>query len=76
VRFEVRGEGGFALLTQFGASPPAQTPTTSITVDRSAYRALRAGELNPQEAFLGGQIQVEGDLQLAMQLALAAMTPD
>jgi hypothetical protein len=76
VRFEVRGEGGFALLTQFGAGPPPAAPTTSITVDRSAYRALRAGELNPQEAFLGGQIQVEGDLQLAMQLALAAMTPD
>jgi hypothetical protein len=76
VRFEVRGEGGFALLTQFGAGPPPAAPTTSITVDRSAYRALRAGELNPQEAFLGGQIQVEGDLQLAMQLALAAMAPD
>jgi hypothetical protein len=76
VRFEVRGEGGFALLTQFGAGPPPAAPTTSITVDREAYRALRAGELNPQEAFLGGQIQVEGDLQLAMQLALAAMTPD
>jgi hypothetical protein len=76
VRFEVRGEGGFALLTHFGEGPPAATPTTSITVDRDAYRALRAGALNPQEAFLGGQIQVEGDLQLAMQLALAAMTPD
>ena len=76
VRFEVRGEGGFALLTQFGAGPPPAAPTTSITVDREAYHALRAGELNPQEAFLGGRIQVEGDLQLAMQLALAAMTPD
>lgn len=76
VRFEVRGEGGFVLLTQFGAGPPPAAPTTSITVEREAYRALRAGELNPQEAFLGGQIQVEGDLQLAMQLALAAMSPD
>jgi hypothetical protein len=76
VRFEVRGEGGFTLLTQFGAGPGPAAPTTSITVDREAYRALRAGELNPQEAFLGGQIQVEGDLQLAMQLALAAMAPD
>jgi hypothetical protein len=76
VRFELRGEGGFVLLTHFGSGPPPAAPTTSITVDRDAYRALRAGELNPQEAFLGGQIQVEGDLQLAMQLALAAMSPD
>jgi len=76
VRFEVRGDGGFALLTHFGARPPGTEPTTSIAVDRSAYRALRAGELNPQDAFLTGQIQVEGDLQLAMQLALAAMAPD
>ena len=76
VRFEVRGPGGFALLTHFGAAPPPAAPTTSITVDREAYRALRAGELQPQEAFLGGQIQVEGDLQLAMQLALATLAPD
>jgi len=76
VRFELRGEGGFVLLTHFGAGPVPEVPTTSIAVDRDAYRALRAGELNPQDAFLGGKIQVEGDLQLAMQLALAALAPD
>jgi hypothetical protein len=76
VRFELRGEGGFVLLTQFGAGPPPEAPRTSILVDRDAYRALRAGELNPQDAFLAGQIQVEGDMQLAMQLALAALAPD
>jgi SCP-2 sterol transfer family len=76
VRFELRGAGGFVLLTQFGGGPPPEAPSTSISVDRDAYRALRAGELNPQDAFLGGQIQVEGDLQLAMQLALAALAPD
>ncbi len=76
VRFELRGEGGFALLTHFGTGAPPAEPTTSITVERDAYRALRAGELNPQDAFLGGQIQVEGDMQLAMQLALAALAPD
>ena len=76
VRFEVRGAGGFALLTHFGPGAPSPEPTTSITVEREAYRALRAGELNPQDAFLGGQIKVEGDYQLAMQLALAALAPD
>ena len=76
VRFELRGEGGFVLHSQFGAGPAPAAPSTSISVDRDAYRALRAGELNPQDAFLGGKIQVEGDMQLAMQLALAALAPD
>jgi hypothetical protein len=76
VRFEVRGTGGFHLLTHFGPGEPAAQPATSITVDRGAYADLRSGRLNPQDAFLTGQIQVEGDLQLAMQLALAAVAPD
>jgi hypothetical protein len=76
VRFEVRGTDGFHLLTHFGPGEPAAQPATSITVERSAYADLRSGRLNPQDAFLGGQIQVEGDLQLAMQLALAAVAPD
>ena len=76
VHFEVRGTGGFHLLTHFGPGEPAAQPATSIAVDRSAYVDLRSGRLNPQDAFLTGQIQVEGDLQLAMQLALAAVAPD
>jgi hypothetical protein len=76
VRFEARGAGGFHLLVHFGRGEPAPTPTTSIAVDRDAYADLRAGRLNPQDAFLTGRIQIEGDLQLAMQLALAAVTPD
>jgi len=74
--FEVQGDGGFTLLTHFGAGPVPAEPTARIAVDREAYRALQDGELNPQEAFMAGQIQVEGDLQLAMQIALAALTPD
>jgi hypothetical protein len=76
VRFEVRGAGGFHLLVHFGAGAPAATPTTSIAVDRDAYADLRSGRLDPQDAFLTGRIQLDGDLQLAMQLALAAVTPD
>jgi SCP-2 sterol transfer family len=76
LRFELRGAGGFTLLTHFGAGEPTPEPATSIAVDQGAFEALRAGRLNPQDAFLGGQIQVEGDLQLAMQLALATVAPD
>jgi hypothetical protein len=76
LRFEVKGEDGFALLTLFGDGPLPERPDTTITVDPDAYRALRGGELNPQDAFLSGRIAVEGDMQLAMQIALAAMSPD
>lgn len=76
VRFEVRGADGFALVVHFGAGEPASPPTTAIAVDRDAYLNLRAGRLSPQDAVMSGRIQLEGDLQLAMQLALAAMTPD
>lgn len=76
VRFELRGEGGFALVTHFGDGPVPEEPTARIALDMAAYRALRRGELNPQDAFMGGQIAVEGDMQLAMQLALAALAPD
>jgi len=76
LQFEVRGEDGFALLTHFGPGEPTTPATTSIRVERDAYADLRAGRLNPQDAFLSGRIQLEGDLQLAMQLALAAVAPD
>ena len=76
IRFCLSGEGGFDLVAHFGGGEPAPEPETTITVEMSAYQQLKSGELNPQDAFLGGQIQVEGDMQAAMQLALTMMAPD
>lgn len=76
VLFEVTGDDGFALRTHFGDDPMPEQPTTSIRVDAEAYRALRSGDLDPQTAFLEHRILVEGDMQVAMQLALAAISPD
>jgi putative sterol carrier protein len=80
--FELTGEGGFQLIAHLGGPPAAgseeaaNAPNTSIRVDADAYRELRSGALQPQDAFLAGKIQVEGDMQLAMQLALAVLSPD
>lgn len=76
--FELTGEGGFRLVAHLGGEPPADDapPATAIRVDTRAYRELRSGAIQPQDAFLAGQIQVEGDMQLAMQLALAVLSPD
>jgi putative sterol carrier protein len=76
--FELTGEGGFRLIAHLGGDPTAgdAPPATTIRVDAQAYRELRTGALQPQDAFLAGKIQVEGDMQLAMQLALAVLSPD
>lgn len=74
--FELTGEGGFKLLARLGEGDPSEPADTTIRVDTEAYRELRAGKLEPQDAFMAGKIQVEGDMQRAMQLALAVLSPD
>jgi hypothetical protein len=76
LQFRLAGDGGFTLLTHFGSEPLPDEPTTKITVQAEGYRKLRAGEIDPQQAFMDGTIQVEGDMQIAMQLALAALSPE
>jgi hypothetical protein len=74
--FELTGEGGFRLLARLGDGDPVEPADTTIRVDTEAFRELRAGKLEPQDAFMAGKIQVEGDMQRAMQLALAVLSPD
>lgn len=74
--FELTGDGGFRMLARLGAGDPTEPADTSIRVDTATYRELRARRIEPQEAFMAGKIEVEGDMQKAMQLALAVLSPD
>ncbi len=76
LQLQLTGEGGFGLLVHFGVGPIASKPDCSLEVEVEAYEQLRSGQLSPQDAFMNGQIVAKGDMQMAMQLALAAMTPD
>lgn len=74
--FTLEGDDGFALLTHFGEDAVQEEPACRINVGPDAYAGLKTGEMNPQDAFMTGQIAVEGDMQMAMQLALAVLAPD
>ena len=76
VRFTLTGPQGCSLLSHFGGGEPALEPDCALSIDGELYSELRAGEIDPQEAFMSGKIELTGDLQMAMQLALAVMSPD
>jgi hypothetical protein len=74
--FELTGTNAFKVLVHFGDGPIPDTPDCHIAIDGDSYDQLRSGELGPQDAFLGGQIEVEGDMTMGMQVALAALSPE
>lgn len=74
--FERVGPGGFALFASFGIETSETEPRAKIRLDEAVYGRLRTGELDPQDAFLDGQIEIEGDMEMAVGLALAALSPE
>ena len=72
---EQPGQEGFALSAHFGGGEPSPTPRATIRIDAETFASLRSGALDPQEAFLDGRIEVEGDEGMAIGLALAAASP-
>lgn len=74
--FERVGPGGFVLFASFGIETPEPEPRSTIRLDAAVYERLRSGELDPQDAFLGGEIEIEGDMEMAIGLALAALSPE
>lgn len=81
--FDRTGAGGFRLIASLGeeASRVARgesvaEPRATIRLSGEVYARLRAGELDPQDAFFAGQIEVLGDEAMAIELALTALASD
>lgn len=82
--FDAEAAAGLESTIQFNCSTPmyavikdgtctvedgkAESPELALTMEDDDLAALLKGELNGMQAFMNGQLQVEGDLMLAQRL--------
>lgn len=63
------GEGGdWSVAVKLGPGEIPAEPTTTVSLRAEDADALASGELGALEAFMGGRIQVAGDVTLLMQI--------
>ncbi len=74
VQFRLSGEGGgnWYVTVADGTlevdEGELENPKAAIIMDANDFVAMSTGELNAMAAFMGGKIQVEGDLNTVMQM--------
>ncbi|MCP4906703.1 MAG: SCP2 sterol-binding domain-containing protein [bacterium] len=66
--------GDWRLGAQVGPGPLPETPQATIRLGAEQAEAIRDGSLHPLEALITGQLQLDGDLGLILQLQAVAMT--
>jgi len=76
-RIDAIVEGGDApdwcIGVHIGPGPIAETPNATLRIGAEEAEALRRGDLHPLEALITGQLRLEGDLGLILQLQAIAM---
>lgn len=75
IRIEVTDEaaGDWAVAVRLGPGPIPDEPTCTLTIASDDAAALARGELDPMQAFMGGQMVVTGDMTLMLQMQAALM---
>jgi putative sterol carrier protein len=58
---------------KLGPGPIPTEPTTTVSISADDAAAMERGELDPMQAFMGGRIQIAGDMALMMQMQAAMM---
>ena len=65
--------GDWSLGVMLGPGAIPSEPTTTVSLRAEDVEAMARGDLGPLEAFMGGRIQVEGDVTLLMQIQAIQM---
>ncbi|MEE3326806.1 MAG: SCP2 sterol-binding domain-containing protein [Myxococcota bacterium] len=73
--FQLTGEKPMALEARFGGAGNGEETRCLVRLSRETYQDLKTGVIAPQDVFLNGLVEIEGDMQMAMQIALAAVAP-
>jgi hypothetical protein len=75
MRIEVTGERPWGVVLHFGA-PPIPAVTTTVAIGDEAFEQLLSGALDLQGAFMTGKLNLGGDVEVPMKMAMAIMTPE
>jgi len=74
-QFNVTGDGAGDWFVDFAASPPVvgagqhDEAKCTVTLAGEDLLAIVGGQLNPQMAFMGGKLKINGDMALALKLS-------
>ena len=67
-KFVVNGEGAI-MIDGNGVRAGDEEADVTLSADADVFQQILEGELNPTGAFMSGQLTVDGDMGMAMQLA-------
>jgi putative sterol carrier protein len=75
LRFILTGfaDGDWTVTTFYGPGPHPAEPRATVRLAAEIAQQLQNGDVNPQLAFMQGQVRLEGDAAFAMQLGMAML---
>jgi hypothetical protein len=75
VRMEVHGgtSGDWAVAFKLGPGPIPAEPTATLRIAAADAAEIASGALDPMQAFLGGKVEVLGDMTIVLQMQAAQM---